>query len=85
VYAFAEALVDPQMVHRQVFDEAREAAALRGVSPAPRLSATPAAIRETPPAPFADTEAVLEELGYGRAEIERLGRAGAIVRGEDAA
>jgi crotonobetainyl-CoA:carnitine CoA-transferase CaiB-like acyl-CoA transferase len=45
---------------------------LRQARPAARFSATPAAIRHGGPALGADTEAVLDELGYSREEIDSL-------------
>jgi len=47
-------------------------------APAPRLSRTPAAIRHGPPAPGADTQAVLLEAGFTAEEIDRLQKLGAI-------
>lgn len=46
--------------------------------PAPRLSATPGAVRRPPPAVGADTRAVLAELGYLDDAIDRLQRDGII-------
>ena len=48
-------------------------------APAPRFSRTPNALGRTPPAPGDDTEEILEELGYGPEDIERLHAAGAVV------
>ncbi|MCW5844780.1 MAG: CoA transferase [Caldilinea sp.] len=47
-------------------------------APAPRLSRTPAAIQGPPPAPGADTEAVLLAWGFGETEVAALRAAGAI-------
>ena len=47
-------------------------------APAPRLSRTPAAIQGPPPIPGADTEAVLLDWGFAKAEVAALRAAGAI-------
>jgi alpha-methylacyl-CoA racemase len=41
-------------------------------APAPRFSRTPATIQRPPPAPAADTDAVLGDWGFGPEEIARL-------------
>jgi crotonobetainyl-CoA:carnitine CoA-transferase CaiB-like acyl-CoA transferase len=51
---------------------------MRMVGPAFQMSATPLAIQGASPALGADNEAVLEEAGYGHAEIEAL-RANGVV------
>ncbi|WP_298815501.1 CaiB/BaiF CoA transferase family protein [Chloroflexus sp.] len=51
---------------------------VRVVGPAPKFSATPASIRSAPPALGADTEAVLQELGYTLEDINALRSAGAV-------
>jgi alpha-methylacyl-CoA racemase len=47
-------------------------------APAPRFDRTPAGSPTKPPAPGADTEPVLRELGLEPEEIEKLRAAGAI-------
>ncbi|HEX5945365.1 MAG TPA: CaiB/BaiF CoA-transferase family protein [Acidimicrobiales bacterium] len=47
-------------------------------APAPRFSGTPAAVDRPPPEPGEHTDDVLAELGYDRAAVETLRRAGAI-------
>ena len=47
-------------------------------APAPRLSRTPGAIRNSPPAPGEDTCAVLRDWGYAQDEIDVLLAAGTI-------
>ena len=48
-------------------------------APAPRFSRSVPAAPQPPPEPGAQTQAVLEEAGFGRAEIDALRSAGAIV------
>jgi alpha-methylacyl-CoA racemase len=47
-------------------------------SPAPRFSATPAAVTRGPVAPGADTHAILQALGYDPQAIEALQASGAV-------
>jgi alpha-methylacyl-CoA racemase len=47
-------------------------------APAPRFSRTPGAIRNPPPLPGADTEAVLSEWGYAEDEIAALRAEGVV-------
>ncbi len=75
------ALADPQAQARNMVQtiSTTDGSPLRLVGPAPKLSATPAAIRSAPPRHGQHTEAVLGELlGYGQAEIARLRDVGAI-------
>lgn len=46
--------------------------------PAPRFSASPSEIRSGPVAPGADTDAVLEDLGYTEEEVGKLRDSGAV-------
>ncbi|HET9610988.1 MAG TPA: CaiB/BaiF CoA-transferase family protein [Acidimicrobiales bacterium] len=47
-------------------------------SPAPRFSATPAALDRPPPAPGEHTDEVLADLGYGPGDIATLHESGAV-------
>lgn len=75
------ALADPQAIARamvQTVDSA-DGPPVRLVGPAPKLSATPAAIRSAPPRHGQHTDALLRELlGYDEATIARLRADGAI-------
>ncbi|NNJ12519.1 CoA transferase [Chloroflexales bacterium ZM16-3] len=75
------ALADPQATARGMVQEipAEGGPPVRMVGPAPKLSATPAAIRSAPPHHGQHTEAVLGELlGYDDEKIARLHDEGAI-------
>ena len=65
----------PHHHERQTFIEVD---GLRQPGPAPRFARTPGAIRNPPPEPGADTEAVLAEHGFTEAEIRRLATDGVI-------
>ncbi len=51
-------------------------------APAPRFSRTPNALVRTPPAPGDDTQEILDELGYGPDDIERLHASSAVITPE---
>jgi alpha-methylacyl-CoA racemase len=53
-------------------------AGARQPAPAPRFSATPAALRLPPPQPGQHTDEVLAELGRSREDVLRLRRSGAV-------
>jgi alpha-methylacyl-CoA racemase len=75
VLDFDEAPQHPHNVARATFvvvDDVLQPA------PAPRFSRTPGAIRNAPPLPGADTEAVLSEWGYAEDEIAALRAEGVI-------
>jgi alpha-methylacyl-CoA racemase len=70
-----EAADHPHNAARQTFVEV---AGVTQPAPAPRFDRTPPGAPTKPPAPGADTESVLGELGLTVAEIEKLRSAGAI-------
>lgn len=75
------ALADPQALARGMVQEVADdrGETVRVVGPAPRLSATPAAIRSAPPRLGQHTDAVLRDLlGYDDARIAALRDEGAI-------
>jgi alpha-methylacyl-CoA racemase len=70
-----ETLADPHLAVRATVVE------IDGVpqpSPAPRFSATPAALDRPPPSPGEHTDAVLADAGYGPEEIAALREGGAV-------
>ena len=71
-----ELLQDPQVQQNQIFEEHenRPFGKVRQPRPAARFDRTPSAIRTLAPALGADSEAILNELGYDLDEIERLKR-----------
>lgn len=74
-------LADPQVQARQMVQEVDHATAgrIQMLGPVARLSRTPAAIRQAPPALGADTEQILaRRLGYAPGAIEALKREGII-------
>jgi formyl-CoA transferase len=74
-------LADPQVQARQMVQEVDHATAgrIQMLGPVARLSRTPAAIRQAPPALGADTEQILSRrLGYAPGAIEALKREGII-------
>ncbi|UCG25973.1 MAG: CoA transferase, partial [Chloroflexota bacterium] len=74
-------LADPHVQARQMVHEVDHATAgrIQMLGPVARLSRTPAAIRQAPPALGADTEQILaERLGYAPETIEVLKREGII-------
>jgi alpha-methylacyl-CoA racemase len=72
VLSMTEATVYPHNVARETY---REIGGRMQPMPAPRFSATPA---DTPGAGAGDPSALLDELGYSRAEIAALRASGAI-------
>lgn len=70
-----EAVTHPHIAARQTLVEHH---GLVQPAPAPRLSRTPASLGRPMPRPGADTEAVLLDWGFTKAEIEDLASAGAI-------
>ncbi|MFF4767301.1 CaiB/BaiF CoA transferase family protein [Streptomyces sp. NPDC001255] len=75
VLSLAEA---PHHPHHRARDTFTERDGVVQPRPAPRLSRTPGEIGCPPPAPGADSEAVLREAGFGAEEIAGLRAAGAI-------
>jgi alpha-methylacyl-CoA racemase len=75
VLDWREAPDHPHLAARQVFVEN---AGVVQPAPAPRFSATPAAIRRPPPRAGEHTDEVLGELGFDRQEIRRLRESGAV-------
>jgi crotonobetainyl-CoA:carnitine CoA-transferase CaiB-like acyl-CoA transferase len=82
VATVADIAVDPQLAAREYFrplEDPRFGGPLRFPGAFARLSATPLAAPRRPPAPGEDNERVYGGLcGYGPAELDALGRAGAI-------
>lgn len=80
VYGIDELVDDPHLRHRRMIvgDEQTGTGARRQVGVMVKLSETPGTIRSPGPEQGQDTPAILEELGYGDAEIESLRRAEAI-------
>lgn len=81
VLSIAEALADPQVVHRgllrslSVPGSGREIAV---IGPAARFSATPGRVDRPPPRLGEDGEAVLREIGFDAAAIAALRASGAL-------
>jgi crotonobetainyl-CoA:carnitine CoA-transferase CaiB-like acyl-CoA transferase len=69
-----ELLSDPQVRENKILEEhkSNEFGRVRQPRPAARFDRTPSAIRKLAPLLGADNEEILEELGYGVEEIERL-------------
>jgi crotonobetainyl-CoA:carnitine CoA-transferase CaiB-like acyl-CoA transferase len=76
VLGVGEALAHPHTAHRGMVVEQD---GYRGVGAPVKLSATPASYRRLPPAFGADTKAVLQDAGYGEADIAALLAAGAAI------
>jgi alpha-methylacyl-CoA racemase len=76
VLSFAEAPEHPHNKARGSFVDIEGSA--KQLLPAPRLSRTPGEVRPTYAYPGVDTEAVLQELGFGADEVAALHDAGAI-------
>jgi alpha-methylacyl-CoA racemase len=75
VLDFAEAAVHP---HNRARDAYLEIDGITQPAPAPRFSATPAAVRSPPAAIGGDTGPLLLEAGYSAAEIEALRASGTV-------
>ena len=80
VYALDEMLNDPQLLHRRMVEAVGQVdgEAIRHVGIGPKLSRTPGAVRSLGPVRGEHTAAVLNELGYGRADVASLRESGAI-------
>ena len=74
IYKMDQVFADPQVEHLGVAGAVGHPrlGALRLVSQAARLSRTPATLAAAAPEIGAHTDEVLGEIGYGKAEIERL-------------
>jgi formyl-CoA transferase len=78
VRTYAEAAADPHVEARDMLQPATAAAGSAPlVGPAAKLSRTPTRVRSSAPELGQHNEQILAELGYDRAAIERLERAGA--------
>ena len=75
VLTIAEAQTHRANTEREVF-VAADGIAQPG--PAPRFSRTPSSVKGDTPGPGQHTDAVLDELGYGPAEVQRLRDGGAV-------
>ena len=75
-----EALEDPQVLHRKMVLEMEHPnlGMLKQIGFPVKLSETPAQIRSIGKIIGSDTKTIMEELGYSREEIQRLGQKGAI-------
>jgi formyl-CoA transferase/CoA:oxalate CoA-transferase len=71
----SEALSSPQTVAREMV---REVGAVRTLGLPIEMSATPSSVRHEPPLLGADTDSVLEELGYAAGEIAALRASGVV-------
>lgn len=74
VLTWSEAPTHPHLATRGTFQTVN---GVPQAAPAPRFDRTPAPAIGTPPAPGADTEAVLKETGFDTAALDRLRAAGA--------
>jgi crotonobetainyl-CoA:carnitine CoA-transferase CaiB-like acyl-CoA transferase len=80
VHNINEALDDPQVLHRQMVLELDHPTLgrLKQIGFPVKLSETPARIRSFGKVVGSDTKRIMEELGYSREDMERLGQEGAI-------
>jgi crotonobetainyl-CoA:carnitine CoA-transferase CaiB-like acyl-CoA transferase len=71
-----EALEDPQLLHRQMVLEMNHPALgmFKQIGFPVKLSETPAQIRNIGKVIGSDTKTIMEEIGYSREEIQRLGQ-----------
>jgi crotonobetainyl-CoA:carnitine CoA-transferase CaiB-like acyl-CoA transferase len=74
VYGIQELASDPQVLHREMVVEVEDPAEgkVRQVGIGIKLSETPGKIRKLAPHPGEDTKAILVELGFSEAELDRL-------------
>ncbi|MBN1570818.1 MAG: CoA transferase [Acidobacteria bacterium] len=75
-----EVLEDPQVFHLGVTEEVEhpKAGKAKFVGGPVRFEGLSAEKSEAPPLPGEHTDVILEELGYGRADIEKFSKTGAI-------
>ena len=80
IYSLDQTFADPQVQHLQVAQSvvSKALGPIKLVGQAAKLSRTPAAITSAAPEPGEHTEAILRELGYSDADIERLRGSGAV-------
>lgn len=80
VYRLDEIATDPQVLHRQMVMEVEDLreGKVKQVGIGIKLSETPGKIMKLAPRPGEDTKAILGELGYSEAEVERLYREKAV-------
>jgi formyl-CoA transferase len=80
VYDAADIAKDPHVIARGVLLDVPDAdlGAVRMTAPAPRLTATPAAVRGPAPRLGAHTAEVLGAIGIGDAELQELSREGVV-------
>ena len=81
ILEFDEVMNDPQLRHRQMVIELDhpEAGKVQQVGFPVKLSETPGAFRRFAGLKGADTDTILDELGYGAQEVGRLREAGAVI------
>jgi crotonobetainyl-CoA:carnitine CoA-transferase CaiB-like acyl-CoA transferase len=80
LYNMKEVLEDPQVLHLGMIEEVEhpETGKARFVGGPVRYEGLPVGKSGPPPLPGEHTEPILAELGYNRADIERLAKTGAI-------
>ena len=82
VYDLNEVFTDPQIIQRKMLLELDEpeVGAVRQVGIPIKLSETPGQVRSLAPVLGQNTEEILLQLGYDKAQMEELEKAGAIMR-----
>lgn len=80
IYRLDQTLNHPQVLHREMVVEREHPTAgpIRLLGLPVKLSATPGGVFRAPPALGQDTDSVLHEIGYSRAEIDALRRQGVV-------
>ncbi len=80
VYSLDEALIDPQLLHRQMVLELEHPTLgkVKQVGIAIKLSDTPGRVRDFAPVLGQHTDEVLADLGYDKGEIVRLRQGGVV-------
>ena len=80
----SEVIEDAQVMENRILEvrDDPELGPVRQPRPAARFTETPAEIRSMAPRLGADNAAILAELGYGEAEVSRLGETGVLHRPE---